>query len=136
MERGMDMGVERSRPAVLLVEDDPSLGDILGKNLEARGYRVDRAETLAQALASLAGEAPGVMLLDVNLPDGSGWDVLRALEAAGPPGAHGGALGGAGEPFPAGRVPPGGLPAQAVPAGGPAGHGGAPHAHPPPAVAD
>ena len=58
MERGMDTGVERSCPAVLLVEDDPSLGDILGKNLEARGYRVHRAETLAQALESLAGEAP------------------------------------------------------------------------------
>src|SRR5262245_13502906 len=77
------MSVERGRPAVLLVEDDPSLGAILAKNLEARGCRVNRAETLAQALASLATEAPGVMLLDVNLPDGSGWDVLRALEAAG-----------------------------------------------------
>ena len=77
------MSVERGRPTVLLVEDDPSLGAILDKNLEARGYRVNRAETLAQALASLATEAPGVMLLDVNLPDGSGWDVLRALEAAG-----------------------------------------------------
>jgi DNA-binding response OmpR family regulator len=77
------MSVEGGRPTVLLVEDDPSLGAILAKNLEARGYRVNRAETLAQALASLATEAPGVMLLDVNLPDGSGWDVLRALEAAG-----------------------------------------------------
>jgi DNA-binding response OmpR family regulator len=77
------MSVERGRPTVLLVEDDTSLGAILAKNLEARGYRVDRAETLAQALASLAAEAPRVMLLDVNLPDGSGWDVLRALEADG-----------------------------------------------------
>jgi DNA-binding response OmpR family regulator len=83
MERVMETGVERSRPTVLLVEDDPSLGDILGKNLEARGYRVDRAQTLVQALASLAGGTPGVMLLDVNLPDGSGWDVLRELEATG-----------------------------------------------------
>jgi DNA-binding response OmpR family regulator len=77
------MSVEGGRPTVLLVEDDPSLGAILAKNLEARGYRVARAETLAQALAALAAEAPRVLLLDVNLPDGSGWDVLRALEAAG-----------------------------------------------------
>jgi DNA-binding response OmpR family regulator len=77
------MSIERGRPSVLLVEDDPSLADILGKNLETRGYRVDRAATLAQALASLDATAPGVMLLDVNLPDGSGWDVLRALEATG-----------------------------------------------------
>jgi DNA-binding response OmpR family regulator len=77
------MSGERSRPAVLLVEDDPTLGAILGKNLEARGYRVRRAETLAAALAALDAEAPGVMLLDVNLPDGSGWDVLRALQTTG-----------------------------------------------------
>jgi DNA-binding response OmpR family regulator len=82
-ELGTLMSFEPRRPTVLLVEDDPSLGDILSKNLEARGYRVDRAATLAQALAALAGAAPGVMLLDVNLPDGSGWDVLRELEAAG-----------------------------------------------------
>jgi DNA-binding response OmpR family regulator len=77
------MSVERGGPVVLLVEDDPSLGDILGKNLEVRGYRVRRVETLAAALAALDTEAPGALLLDVNLPDGSGWDVLRALRAAG-----------------------------------------------------
>ena len=74
------MSAEPRRPTVLLVEDDASLGDILGKNLETHGYRVDRAQTLAQALAPLATAAPGALLLDVNLPDGSGWDVLRALE--------------------------------------------------------
>jgi DNA-binding response OmpR family regulator len=77
------MSVERGGPDVLLVEDDPSLAAILSKNLEVRGYRVRRAETLAQALAALDARTPGVMLLDVNLPDGSGWDVLRALAAAG-----------------------------------------------------
>jgi DNA-binding response OmpR family regulator len=76
------MSVEGGRPTVLLVEDDPSLGAILAKNLEARGYRVARAETLAQALAALATEAPGVMLLDVNLPDGSGWHVPTVVLSA------------------------------------------------------
>ena len=76
------MSDEGRRPPVLLVEDDPSLGAILVKNLEARRCRVSRAETLAQALAALDAEAPGVMLLDVNLPDGSGWDMLRALRAS------------------------------------------------------
>ena len=77
------MRAERSRPTVLLVEDDPTLGAILGKNLEARGYRVTRASTLAQALVALDAESPRVMLLDINLPDGSGWDVLRALNVRG-----------------------------------------------------
>jgi CheY-like chemotaxis protein len=60
------MSVEPIRPTVLLVEDDPFLGDILGKNLEARGYRVDRAATLAQALAALAGAAPGRRVIDFD----------------------------------------------------------------------
>jgi DNA-binding response OmpR family regulator len=80
----------RRRPAaevtpatVLLVEDDPSLRTIVRRNLEARGYRVVAAETAAEALAAVEAGEPAVMLLDINLPDGSGWDVLRALGACG-----------------------------------------------------
>src|SRR5687767_2675251 len=68
---------------VLLVEDDASLRFVLRRNLEARGYRVRVAETVAQALAAVASARPAVLLLDIALPDGSGWDVLRALAARG-----------------------------------------------------
>ncbi|MDQ3700441.1 MAG: response regulator, partial [Chloroflexota bacterium] len=71
------------RPSVLVVEDDASLSTIVRRNLEVRGYSVRRAETAAQALELIAAEAPALMLLDINLPDGSGWDVLRALGARG-----------------------------------------------------
>ncbi len=71
------------RPSVLVVEDDASLSTIERRNLEVRGYSVRRAETAAQALELIAAEAPALMLLDINLPDGSGWDVLRALGARG-----------------------------------------------------
>src|SRR5262245_34516561 len=70
-------------PLVLLVEDEDTLRDIVRRNLEARRYRVDRAATAAEAIAALDRETPAVMLLDINLPDGSGWDVLRALRAQG-----------------------------------------------------
>lgn len=73
----------RDLPAVLLVEDDPSLGTIIQRNLEVRGYRVLRAETAAQALQVLTTETPALMLLDINLPDASGWDVLQALSDRG-----------------------------------------------------
>jgi two-component system KDP operon response regulator KdpE len=64
---------------VLLVEDDRPLGAIVRRNLEARGYRVVQAETGAQALAAVEAETPAATLLDVNLPDQAGWDVLRTL---------------------------------------------------------
>jgi CheY-like chemotaxis protein len=75
------------RPAnlsgVLLVEDEAALSQILRRNLEARRYRVRTAATAQEAIAAVQAEPPAVMLLDINLPDGSGWDVLRALRAGG-----------------------------------------------------
>jgi DNA-binding response OmpR family regulator len=68
---------------VLLVEDEEVLRDILRRNLEARQYRVRTAGTAAEAMAAVATAPPAVMLLDINLPDHSGWDVLRELRARG-----------------------------------------------------
>ncbi len=65
---------------VLLVEDDPVLVDVLSRNLLARGYSV-KAETTAEgAILSMAEEWPDALLLDINLPDDSGWEVLRRLD--------------------------------------------------------
>jgi DNA-binding response OmpR family regulator len=64
---------------VLLVEDDPALRRVIATNLRARAHDVAEAETAAQALARLAASTPDLMLLDINLPDRSGWDVLREL---------------------------------------------------------
>jgi DNA-binding response OmpR family regulator len=69
--------------SVLLVEDEDVLRDILRRNLEARQYQVRTAGTAAEAMASVAAAPPAVMLLDINLPDRSGWDVLRELRARG-----------------------------------------------------
>jgi DNA-binding response OmpR family regulator len=72
----------QAAPPVLLVEDDRTLGTVLSEKLEAQGYRADRAESLAQPLTALDAQAPGVRLLAVYLPNGSGWDGLRAPRAA------------------------------------------------------
>jgi DNA-binding response OmpR family regulator len=64
---------------VLLVEDEAALADVIGRNLRARGHSVTLATTAKAALANLAAEWPDVLLLDVNLPDMTGWDVLRRL---------------------------------------------------------
>jgi DNA-binding response OmpR family regulator len=64
---------------VLLVEDEAALADVIGRNLRARGHSVTLAPTAEVALASLVSERPDVLLLDVNLPDMTGWDILRRL---------------------------------------------------------
>jgi DNA-binding response OmpR family regulator len=70
-------------PKVLLIEDEPRLRMIVRSNLEHRGVEVIEAADAAAALA-LSHEHPDLLLLDINLPDRTGWDVLRELRAIGP----------------------------------------------------
>ena len=62
---------------VLIVEDDDQLRQIITRNLAARGHEVRQAADASSALAVLAEELPDLLILDVNLPDRTGWDVLR-----------------------------------------------------------
>ena len=65
---------------LLLVEDDPTLGDAVRAFLKTRGHAVDWVTTVAAARA--AAESPfEVILLDWRLPDGSGVDWLRQLRS-------------------------------------------------------
>ena len=76
------------RTRVLLVEDDESLRRILVRHLRAKGYQVDEAPTAEDAERLLAGgPCPHLVILDLNLPGETGWDLLRgpALAAAGSP---------------------------------------------------
>ena len=62
---------------ILLVEDDEVLRDLLARNLEARGHEVRVAEDARDALAQLRATVFGLIVLDICLPDQTGWDVLR-----------------------------------------------------------
>ena len=73
---------------MLLVEDDEELRRIVAVQLRAKGWEVQEAGSAEAAVDVLAtGPRPGLVLLDVNLPAGTGWDVLRApaYAAAGAP---------------------------------------------------
>jgi len=64
---------------ILLVEDDPAVQSNNKKMLERRGYEIRQAFTLADAWSIIAKDPPRAIILDVQLPDGSGLDLLREL---------------------------------------------------------
>jgi DNA-binding response OmpR family regulator len=65
---------------VLLVEDEAALRRVIARNLTNRGLEVREAATVAEALQAVNTALPDLMLLDINLPDRTGWDVLRDLK--------------------------------------------------------
>ena len=71
------------QPMILLVEDEERLCHVLARTLEASGYAVRTAGSAAAAVAAVLAERPAVLVLDVNLPDDTGWGVLRRLAAQG-----------------------------------------------------
>lgn len=66
---------------VLLVEDEPVLGDAVRTHLRRQGHAVDWVQRLDDARAALDGAVYGVMLLDLHLPDGRGLDFLKEMRA-------------------------------------------------------
>ena len=68
-----------SRPTVLIVEDHPLTSCFLAENLAADGYAPLQAATVAHARRLICGGAPAVAVLDLQLPDGDGLDLLAEL---------------------------------------------------------
>jgi DNA-binding response OmpR family regulator len=64
---------------VLLVDDESPIVLVLSTTLRAHGFEVRVAATAADAILAIAEEVPDVMLLDINLPDLTGWELLRRL---------------------------------------------------------
>jgi DNA-binding response OmpR family regulator len=67
---------------VLVVDDEPRIVDFLAENLRADDYAVLVASTGSEAIDILGRSRPDVMLLDVVLPDMSGYDVCRRVRTA------------------------------------------------------
>lgn len=65
--------------AVLLVEDDRVLLDLNKRVLTNEGYRVISARNLQEARTVMEKDIPQAVVLDVDLPDGSGLDFCREL---------------------------------------------------------
>lgn len=67
---------------VLVVEDDPSIGDFVASALGDEGYRVIVTPSGEEGLRRVAEEQPAVILLDMLLPGMSGATFLRRLREA------------------------------------------------------
>jgi DNA-binding response OmpR family regulator len=68
---------------VVIVEDEVTLRRIIARNLTRRGVLVAETGTADEAIRAVQAQKPDLLLLDVNLPDRSGWDVLRDLQRRG-----------------------------------------------------
>ncbi len=73
--------MERKR--AMIVDDEPEVREIVKSYLERDGFEVVTCGTVAEALTLLQQRTPHILVLDVTLPDGSGFDVLRAASKPG-----------------------------------------------------
>jgi putative two-component system response regulator len=65
---------------VLVVDDEEGMRSLLTALLSREGYRVEAAHNGASALAQIASSPPDVILLDVMLPDCTGFEICRRLK--------------------------------------------------------
>jgi DNA-binding response OmpR family regulator len=77
----MSAGARPNNSTILLVDDDDTLGQVLGKLLAREGHSVVRAGSVGQALEVARECRPALGLLDLCLPDGDGVELARRLEA-------------------------------------------------------
>ena len=73
---GPDAGADNS---LLIVDDDRPFLSRLAKALEARGYRVRTADSLAASKQAIEEAAPAYAVVDMRLDDGNGLEVIRLL---------------------------------------------------------
>jgi two-component system catabolic regulation response regulator CreB len=67
------------RKRILLLEDEQAIADTLLYALQSEGFEVQHVRLASQALDALRAQPPDLAILDVGVPDGSGFDVCRAI---------------------------------------------------------
>jgi two-component system, NtrC family, response regulator AtoC len=74
------MDPQNKNELILIVDDDEAIRWSLREALQSWGFETVEAGTVADAHAQFTAESPGAVLLDIDLPDGSGLDALREIK--------------------------------------------------------
>jgi len=69
------------KPRILIVEDEPGIADTLQYALRTEGFEPAWVATGEEAVAQVAAEVPSLVILDVGLPDTSGFEVFKRIRA-------------------------------------------------------
>ena len=69
----------RARTIILLADDDPGVREMVGRVLESERFQVMTSSTGAETARQFEAGGPDLVLLDLNMPGGDGWSVLRFI---------------------------------------------------------
>lgn len=73
-------GEGQSNREVLVVEDDPEINELVGAYVQIAGFRYHAALNGAEALERVRHCRPSLIVLDLMLPDLSGWEICRRVK--------------------------------------------------------
>ena len=69
------------RKKILVVDDDPEVVELLSFNLQKAGFAIGRAANGVEALKKIGSISPDLIVLDLMMPDMTGFDVVQQLRA-------------------------------------------------------
>ncbi|PIU57453.1 MAG: DNA-binding response regulator [Chloroflexi bacterium CG07_land_8_20_14_0_80_51_10] len=75
----METGGNKTSRAILVVDDEPRIVEVISMNLDLEGYRVFGAANGREALKKLTQELPDLVILDVMMPEMDGFETLREI---------------------------------------------------------
>ena len=65
---------------ILLVEDDKNISNTISYYLQSKGFTIHTAKTVKEGIEKIENNAYDLMLLDINLPDGTGYDLYQEMK--------------------------------------------------------
>lgn len=79
----VSMNAQNKGPRILIVDDEPSIRELLSTSLRFAGFGVRAVANGAQTISAVLEEEPDLIILDVMLPDMNGFSVTKRLRSAG-----------------------------------------------------